>query len=291
MAVPEASHTFEAYTSFRTDFEKSKTADDWPDHRARAGGRSSANADRFGTQKNLAATLREKDRRDPLWLKRLIAAHVNEIFAILAADSGIGRFSLSATRPNQGLSKNHVLAVRPLCGAGFVVSMAGCYMAKHGFFEAGSEHRLLAARKIGGAQIAAHPAFAISCRNTKTLFGLTALPAMMLGAIILACVSRRLRDLFFFLLVVFAILNDHLCVNFVSREWYRGTTRWCRIGVVGRAGGGRVFPGSLLRPAPGYARDGIGRQVWDCCFYIFSMPVSRWRFLIRNFSDFLSFRK
>ncbi len=60
---------------------------------------------------------------------------------------------------------------------------------------------------------------------TKVLFGWTLLPAAALTGIVLACVFKRVRDLFFILLVFLAPLIERVDVNFVSREWYRGTSR------------------------------------------------------------------
>ena len=87
----------------------------------------------------------------------------------------------------------------------------------------------------------------------KNLFGLTGLPMAILAGITLACVSRRARDLFFFLLVTFTIMTHRLDVNFVSREWYRGTTRGFEISMMDILAISILFS-SLLRPAPGQAR-------------------------------------
>src|SRR5438876_7527566 len=59
----------------------------------------------------------------------------------------------------------------------------------------------------------------------KALFGLTVLPAAFLAGIIIACASKRIRDLFFLLLVVLAPFIERIDVNFVSRDFYRGTSR------------------------------------------------------------------
>ena len=59
----------------------------------------------------------------------------------------------------------------------------------------------------------------------KALFGLTVIPAAILGGILMACASRRVRDLFFVMLVFLSPMIERLDLNFVSREWYRGTSR------------------------------------------------------------------
>src|SRR5262245_15537681 len=52
------------------------------------------------------------------------------------------------------------------------------------------------------------------------------------GGILLACLSKRIRDLFFLLLVMLSAATEQLDVNFVSREWYRGTTCGFEISLV-----------------------------------------------------------
>ena len=45
--------------------------------------------------------------------------------------------------------------------------------------------------------------------------------------VIATCISTRIRDAFFFLLVTMSCVTERVDVNFVSRDWYRGTT-WSR---------------------------------------------------------------
>src|ERR1044071_5296422 len=68
--------------------------------------------------------------------------------------------------------------------------------------------------------------------DTKTLFGFTVIPAAALGGILLASVSKRFRDLFFILMVFLTPMIEFLDVNFVSREWYRGTSRGFEVSVL-----------------------------------------------------------
>src|SRR5579859_6778468 len=67
--------------------------------------------------------------------------------------------------------------------------------------------------------------------DVKTLFGLTVIPAALCGAIFFACVSSRIRDLFFLLLVFLSPLIERLDLNYVSREWYRGTSRGFEVSI------------------------------------------------------------
>jgi hypothetical protein len=47
----------------------------------------------------------------------------------------------------------------------------------------------------------------------------------------MACLSQRIRDLFFMLLVFCGPLIERLDLNYVSREWYRGTSRGFEVSV------------------------------------------------------------
>src|SRR5436190_24396225 len=68
--------------------------------------------------------------------------------------------------------------------------------------------------------------------DLKTLFGLTVIPAGFLGGILTACISKRIRDLYFVLLVTLSPLIERLDLNYVSREWYRGTSRGFEVAVL-----------------------------------------------------------
>jgi hypothetical protein len=68
--------------------------------------------------------------------------------------------------------------------------------------------------------------------DPKVLFGLTVIPAGFLCGIIAACISKRIRDLFFVLLVTLSPLIERLDLNYVSREWYRGTSRGFEVAVL-----------------------------------------------------------
>ena len=69
--------------------------------------------------------------------------------------------------------------------------------------------------------------------DIKALFGLTVIPAALVMGTLLACLSNRVRDAFFLLLVFLAPMVERLDVNFVSREWYRGTSRGYEVSVPG----------------------------------------------------------
>jgi O-antigen ligase len=85
--------------------------------------------------------------------------------------------------------------------------------------------------------------------ETKDLIGLSLfLPAAVLG-VGLTCVSPRLRDLAFFLLVVGAAVTHKLDINFHSHFWYRGTTRGFELSLVDVIAFSIVVS-SLLAPRP-----------------------------------------
>lgn len=92
--------------------------------------------------------------------------------------------------------------------------------------------------------------------DLKTLFGLTVLPAATLGAVITACVSKRLRDMYFIVLVFSAPLIERLDLNYVSREWYRGTSRGFEVAVAD------VLALALLASSVLVPRAGHRRLYW-----------------------------
>jgi len=61
--------------------------------------------------------------------------------------------------------------------------------------------------------------------ETKDLVGLILIPLALAGATTAFSVSHRLRDAAFFVMVAAAVISDKLDINFLSRQWYRGTTR------------------------------------------------------------------
>jgi hypothetical protein len=76
------------------------------------------------------------------------------------------------------------------------------------------------------------------------------------GGVMAACISTRVRDTFFFLLVTMSCITERVDVNFVSREWYRGTTCGYEVSLVD------VFAISLLISAFLFPRKGEKRFFW-----------------------------
>lgn len=94
----------------------------------------------------------------------------------------------------------------------------------------------------------------------KAIFGLTVVPAAMCGAILVACLSQRIRDLFFILLVFLSPIIERFDVNFWSREWYRGTARGFEVSVPD------ILALGLLGAAVLAPRRGEARAFWPASF-------------------------
>ena len=90
----------------------------------------------------------------------------------------------------------------------------------------------------------------------KNTIGLTLLFGGSCGAILLACLSYRIRDIFFFLVVTLSTVTQYLSINFVSREWYRGTSRGFEVTFVDLLAVG-LAASAILRP-----REGEKRWFW-----------------------------
>jgi glycosyltransferase involved in cell wall biosynthesis len=125
MTVPGASHTFEAYTSLRGIVKNQKRqmigqtavhvlVDDYLKTLA------------VSERKNLAATLREKDHREPLWLKRLIAEHVRRARVFWRLVPGLVGFRFQRLARLKGFSK---ITCLPAAFAGSAISLFSCFLA------------------------------------------------------------------------------------------------------------------------------------------------------------------
>ncbi len=90
----------------------------------------------------------------------------------------------------------------------------------------------------------------------KNLIGLTLLAIGMVGGAGAACISKRLRDVFFCMMVFLAPLTERVDINFVSRDWYRGTTRGFEVSLVD------ILAFSLVVSALLVPRRGQSRGYW-----------------------------
>ena len=102
------------------------------------------------------------------------------------------------------------------------------------------------------------------------------------AGVLVTCASKRARDVFFFLMIPFAAITEHLDVNFVSRDWYRGTTQGFEASLVD------VLSISLLVSAILAPRRGERRFYWPaslglmllmfayCCFSVSIAEPKLW---------------
>jgi hypothetical protein len=111
----------------------------------------------------------------------------------------------------------------------------------------------------------------------KALFGLTVIPAAILGGSVVACLSRRICDLFLVLLVVLSPMMELLDVNFVSRNWYRGTALGFQVSIPDVLAMS-LLAASLLRPHHNERRiywpPGLGLLVLFFLYACFSVTIS-----------------
>ena len=75
----------------------------------------------------------------------------------------------------------------------------------------------------------------------KDIIALTVLPVALAVTTTILCMSRRARAIAFFLLAAGLVLATRLDVNFLSHEWYRGTTRGIEVSFVDLLSFGLVF--------------------------------------------------
>jgi hypothetical protein len=61
---------------------------------------------------------------------------------------------------------------------------------------------------------------------------LVLIPLLTVAAAVAASWFRRVRDIFFFLMVALAVMVERLDVNFFSEAWYRGTTRGIQVSLI-----------------------------------------------------------
>src|SRR5690242_20306004 len=92
--------------------------------------------------------------------------------------------------------------------------------------------------------------------DDKDIIGAGLLLIGILGGTLLACVSTRVRDVFFFLLVSGSAVTELVDINFDGRDWYRGTTRGFEVSLVD------IFAISLVISSILFPRRGERRWFW-----------------------------
>lgn len=94
----------------------------------------------------------------------------------------------------------------------------------------------------------------------KDLIALGLLVAAAGCGMVLACFSQRIRDGIFLLLVFLSAVTERVDVNFVSRDWYRGSTRGFEVSFVD------VLSFCLLTSTVLMPRRGERRWFWPASF-------------------------
>src|SRR4051812_22545107 len=92
--------------------------------------------------------------------------------------------------------------------------------------------------------------------ESKDLIGLVLAIMGIAGGVLVTCISARARDVFFFGMVWLAPMTEDYDINFVSRNFYRGTTRGFEFSLVD------ILSISLLLSALLIPRRGNSRGYW-----------------------------
>src|SRR5437016_11596922 len=90
----------------------------------------------------------------------------------------------------------------------------------------------------------------------KDLIGLVLMAIGIFGGIVATCLSKRVRDVFFTSMIVLAPMTEDYDINFVSRDFYRGTTRGFEFSLVD------ILSISLLLSALLIPKRGNSRGYW-----------------------------
>src|SRR2546422_6582196 len=113
----------------------------------------------------------------------------------------------------------------------------------------------------------------------KDLLSLLLIAVAIPGGVALTCLSRRAQDAAFLLMIPGCVVTDKRDLNFVTRFWYRGTTRGFEFSFVDVLAIS-ILVSSLLRPRPGQSRGywpaSLGLMLlyffWCCSSVLISNP-------------------
>ena len=94
----------------------------------------------------------------------------------------------------------------------------------------------------------------------KYLIGLFLMLLGCFGGTVLTCLWKRSRDFFFFLMIILMPMTERFDINFISRDFYRGTTRGFEFSLVD------ILSISLLASAVLIPRKGWSRGFWPASF-------------------------
>ena len=113
--------------------------------------------------------------------------------------------------------------------------------------------------------------------ETKDVIGLALVLFAIPVSILVCCVSARAREAAFFLMTAGVVLTEKLDINFVTRYWYRGTTRGFEFTFIDVLAIG-VLLSSFLLPRPGQSRwfwpASLGALLLYLIYGCFSVAIS-----------------
>jgi hypothetical protein len=113
--------------------------------------------------------------------------------------------------------------------------------------------------------------------EVKDIIGLILILVAIPVCLVVNCVSQRARDAAFFLLVAGTVLTEKVDINFVSRYWYRGTTRGFEFTFLDVLAIG-LLVSMLLLPRTGQRRwywpAGLGAMILYVLYCCFSIAIS-----------------
>src|SRR5437868_2212693 len=111
----------------------------------------------------------------------------------------------------------------------------------------------------------------------KDLIGLLLAAVGIFGGVIAATASKRLRDIFFVVMILLAPMTERVDINFVSRDFYRGTTRGFEFSLVDLLAISLVAS-SVLAPRKGEARGywpaSLGLMLLFFCYACFNVGLA-----------------
>ena len=88
---------------------------------------------------------------------------------------------------------------------------------------------------------------------TKDIEGLTLLVVAVLGGAMVTCMSHRVRDVALFVILATLVFDNRMCVTFLGKWWYRGSTRGLEVTLQDILAFS-LLVASIVAPRPGRSR-------------------------------------
>jgi hypothetical protein len=111
----------------------------------------------------------------------------------------------------------------------------------------------------------------------KDLIGLAFFAGGISGGVVMACLSQRIRDVFFIAMLCLIPMTELYDVNFVSRDFYRGTVRGFEVSLVDILSVS-ILLGSILAPRAGEKRlywvPSLGFIVFYFFYCVFNVAIA-----------------